>query len=382
MVLYQQNKGGFFVKKILSLVLVMVTLVVTLLTGCGSSDSSKTSTDTAKKDAKLKVGFIYVGAIGNDSFTYAHDQGRLYLEKETGVETIYKESVKEDTAEVKKVVEDMISQGANVIIGTSFGFMDGIEEEAKLHTDLKFFHCSGYKQAENMSNYFGRIHDIEYLAGIAAGMKTKTNKIGFVGAYSIPEVVRNVNAFTLGVRSVKPNATVKVTWTSTWYDPAKEKEAAKALIDQGVDVIAQHQDTTGAQQAAEEAGIFSIGYNVDMSKSAAKANLTSAVWNWGPYYVSQIKAIQAGTWKSDSYWGGINDKIIDLAPLTDNAAPGTKEAIEKAKADIASGAKVVFKGTIKDQTGAVKVAEGTTMTDKELLSMDWLVEGVEGSLQK
>lgn len=369
-------------KKILSLVLVMVTLVVTLLTGCGSSDSSKTSTDTAKKDTKLKVGFIYVGAIGNDSFTYAHDQGRLYLEKETGVETIYKESVKEDTAEVKKVVEDMISQGANVILGTSFGFMDGIEEEAKLHPDLKFFHCSGYKQAENMTNYFGRIHDIEYLAGITAGMKTKTNKIGFVGAYSIPEVVRNVNAFTLGVRSVNPNATVKVTWTSTWYDPAKEKEAAKALIDQGVDVIAQHQDTTGAQQAAEEAGIFSIGYNVDMSKSASKANLTSAVWNWGPYYVSQIKAIQAGTWKSDSYWGGINDKIIDLAPLTENVAPGTKEAIEKAKADIASGAKVVFKGTIKDQTGAVKVAEGTTMTDKELLSMDWLVEGVEGSMQK
>ncbi|MHC1684320.1 MAG: BMP family ABC transporter substrate-binding protein [Clostridiaceae bacterium] len=369
-------------KKILSLVLVMVTMLVTLLTGCGSTDSAKTSTETATKETKLKVGFIYVGAIGNDAFTYAHDQGRLYLEKETGVETIYKESVKEDTAEVKKVVEDMISQGATVIIGTSFGFMDGIEEEAKLHPELKFFHCSGYKQADNMSNYFARIHDIEYLAGISAGMKTKSNKIGYVGAYSIPEVVRNVNAFTLGVRSVNPNATVKVTWTSTWYDPAKEKEAAKALIDQGVDVIAQHQDTTGVQQAAEEAGIFAIGYNVDMSKSAPKANLTSAIFNWGPYYVSQIKAIQDGTWKSDSYWGGINDNIMDLAPLTENVAAGTKEAIEKAKADIASGKLVVFKGTIKDQTGVVKVADGTTMTDKELLSMDWLVEGVEGSLQK
>ncbi|MBC2582504.1 BMP family ABC transporter substrate-binding protein [Clostridium sp. DJ247] len=370
-------------KKLLSTMLVMVTILVTLLTGCGSSDkNNKGTAENSSKDNKIKVGFLYVGPIGDGGYTYAHDQGRKYLEKETGVETVYKESVKEDTAEVQRVVEDMVNQGVNVVIGTSYGFMDGIEAEAKKHPNIKFFHCSGYKQAENMTNYFGRIQDMEYLAGIVAGMKTKTNKIGMVAAFPIPEVIRNINGFTLGVRSVKPDAVVKVTWTNTWYDPAKEKEAAKALIAKGVDVIAQDQDTAGPQQAAEEAGIYSIGYNTDMSKTAPKANMTSAIWNWGPYYVKQIKAIQNNTWKSESYWGGVNDGIVDLAPLTANAPEGAKEAVEKVKADIASGKKKVFAGPIKDQTGAVKVPEGTVMTDKELLSFDWFVQGVEGTIPK
>ncbi|MBC2582503.1 BMP family ABC transporter substrate-binding protein [Clostridium sp. DJ247] len=367
-------------RKKLSLVLATALSFSILLGGCGAQQKS-----TAEKPAeneKIKVGFILSGPVSDGGYNYAHDLGRKQLEKETGVETIYKESVKEDPAEVQKVAEDMINQGATVIIGASFGFMDGIEAEAKKHPDIKFLHGGGYKQLDNMSNYFGREYEARYLSGIVAGMKTKTNKLGFVGAHPIPEVIRGIDAFTLGARSVNPNATVKVVWTNTWYDPAKEKEAAKALIAQGADVIAQHQNTAGPQQAAEEAGVFSVGYNVDMSKSAPKANLTSDIFNWGTYYVKAIKEIQNGTWKSESYWGGIKDGVVDIAPLTANVPEGAKEAVEKAKADIVSGKNKVFVGPIKDQTGAVKVPEGSNLSDKEIHSLNWFVEGVEGTIPK
>lgn len=370
-------------KKIASLFLVLILSLGALLTGCQSSSNQTTSNQTKSTDSKkLKIGFLYVGPVGDGGWTYSHDQGRKYLEKELGVTTIYKESVKEDTAEVQKVTEDMINQGCNVIIGTSFGFMDGMEKEAKKHPDVKFMHCSGYKTAENMSTYFGRMYEARYLSGIVAGMKTKTNKIGFVAAYEIPEVIGGIDSFALGVQSVNPKAVVKVAWTHTWYDPAKEKEAAKALLDQGADVITQHQDTAGPQQAAEERGAFSIGYNTDMKDKAPKAYMTAPVWNWGPYYVKQIKAIQDGTWKSESYYGEMKDGIFDLAELTANAPAGAKEAVEKAKADILSGKNKVFVGEIKDQTGAVKVPAGKVMTDKEILNIDWLVQGVEGQIKK
>jgi basic membrane protein A len=234
---------------------------------------------------------------------------------------------------------------------------------------------------DNMGNYFGRMYEARYLSGIVAGLKTKTNQIGYVAAFNIPEVVRGINAFTLGVRSVNPKAVVSVKWTNTWYDPAKEKEAAKALLAEGADVIAQHQDTAGPQQAAEEAGKWSIGYNTDMKDKAPKAYMTAPVWNWGPYYVAQVKAIMDGTWKPTSYWEGMKDGIVDLAPLTDNAPKGAKEAVEKAKADILSGKLHVFAGPIKDQSGAVKVPAGKTMTDQEMLSFDWFVEGVKGKVK-
>lgn len=363
-------------KKFFSLVLTLVMATSLLLTGCG--EESK----TAKKDGDIKVGFLYVGPIGDGGWSYSHDLGRLYLEKELKVKTIYRESVKEDVAEVQKVVEDMINQGANVIIGTSFGFMDGMEKEAKKHPEIKFMHCSGYKTAENMSTYFGRMYEARYLSGIVAGMKTKSNTIGYVGAFDIPEVIRGINAFTLGVQSVNPNAKVKVKFTKTWYDPAKEKEAAKALLDEGADVITQHQDTAGPQQAAEERGAFSIGYNTDMKNKAAKAYMTSPIWNWGPYYVEQIKAIKDGTWKSHSYWEGIKDGIVELAPLTENAPEGAKEKVEKAREEIIAGKNKVFQGPIKDQDGKVKVEDGKVMSDEDLLQMKWFVQGVEGKISK
>lgn len=360
-------------KKILSILIIAVLLLS--ITGCSTA-----SKNTENKDKKVKVGFIYVGPIGDGGYTYAHDQGRLYLEKELGVETIYKESVKEDKAEVEKVVEDMIDQGATIIFGTSFGFQEGLLASAKKHPEIKFLHCSGYETAENMGQYFGKIEQIRYLTGIVAGLKTKTNKIGYVAAFPIPEVIRGINAFTLGVKSVNKNATVKVVWTNTWYDPAKEKDAAIALIDDKCDVITQHQDTAGPQQAAESRGVYSIGYNSDMSKTAPKANMTSAVWNWGPYYVKTVKAIMDGTWKSGKYWGGIEDGVVDIAPLTSVAPENAKEIVEKAKEDIKSGKLNIFAGPIKDQSGKVRVEAGKVMSDDEVWNMDYFIEGVEGTI--
>lgn len=357
-----------------AMILALIT-VLFLLTACGTKKEEAASTKTA--DQPMTVGFIFVGPIGDGGFTYAQNEGRLFLEKETGVKTIYKESVPEGP-EVKEIAKNMIDQGATVIIATSFGYMDYIEELAKEFPNVKFLHCSGYKSADNMANYFGRVYQPRYLSGLVAGLKTKSNKIGYVAAFPIPEVIGGINAFTQGVRKVNPNATVEVVWTSTWYDPAKEKDAAVALIDKGADVIAQHQDTAGPQQAAEEKGVFSVGYNTDMSKVAPKANMTSAIWNWGPYFVSQVKAVKDGTWKNTPYFGSMAEDAVRLAPLTANAPEGAQKVVDEEKAKIVNGAWDVFYGPIKDQTGAVKVAEGSKLTDKEITTIDWFVEGVIG----
>lgn len=367
-------------KKKLGSLLIAFTLIMSLvLVGCGSETKTETKGTESKE---ITVGFIYVGPVGDEGWTYSHDVARKELEKQLGVKTMLKESVKEDLAEVEKVCEEMINQGATVIIGTSFGFMDGMEASAAKHPEVKYLHASGYKASENMSNYFGRMYQARYLSGIVAGMKTKTNSIGYVAAHPIPEVIRGINAFTLGVQSVKPEAVVKVKWTNTWYDPAKEKEAGKALIAEGVDVITQHQDTAGPLQAAEEAGISAIGYNTDMQAKAPKAYMTSPVWNWAPYYVEQIKAIKEGTWKSESYWKGLEDGIVSLAPITANAPTGAKEAVDKAQAAILSGENKIFVGPIMDQSGKVKIEKDVVMTDSEMLQFDWFVKGVEGKIEK
>ena len=363
-------------KKLLKLALGTILVTSLVLTGCTSKEDKVVD----KSDKKIKVGFLYVGPIGDGGYSYAHNEGRLYLEKELKVETIYKESVKEDKAEVEKVVDNMIDEGANVIVGTSFGFQEGMLSSAKKHPEVKFLHCSGYETAENMSQFFGKIHEMTYLNGIVAGLKTKSNNLGYVAAFPIPEVIRNINAFTLGAQSVNPKVKVKVTWTNTWYDPAKEKDAALALIDGGSDVIAQDQDTAGAQQAAESKGVFSVGYNTDMSKTAPGANMTSAVWNWGPYYVKQVKAIMDGTWKSEKYWGGYVDNIVDLAPLTANAPANAKDLVEKAKKEIKATKNKVFMGPIKDQSGTEKVKAGATLSDEDIWNMNWFVQGVEGTI--
>jgi len=357
--------------------LVFLSLILVLsLAACGSDQEGQPEVE----EEDLTVGFIYVGPIGDGGYTYAHDQGRLYLEENMNVKTIYKESVPE-TQEVEQEIRNMIDQGAEAIFATSFGYMDYIEKVSKDYPDVAFFHCSGYKTTDNLATYFGRIYQPRYLSGIVAGLKTETNEIGYVAAYPIPEVIRGINAFALGAQSVNPDVKVSVKWTSTWYDPAIEKEAAIALIDEGADIIAQHQDTTGPQQAAEERGVYSIGYNTDMAEMAPEAYMTAPEWNWGPYYVEQTQNVIDGTFESHQYWGGMEENVVQLAPLTDLAPEEAKEEVEEAKEKILNEQVKVFGGPIYDQEGNLKVEEGQELTDGEMLGMMWFVEGIEGNIE-
>jgi basic membrane protein A len=232
---------------------------------------------------------------------------------------------------------------------------------------------------------FGKIEEPRYVSGLIAGKMTKSNTLGYVAAFPIPEVIRGINAFTLGVRKSNPQAKVKVVWTNTWFDPVKERQAAEALLDSGADVIAQHQDTAGPQQAAEAKNAFGVGYNADMSKFAPKAVLTSPIWHWGVYYTDIVKKVQAGTWKSEQYWGGWKDGLVDLAPIGAMVPADVKTMAEGEIARFKSGEETiftVFTGPLKDQTGTEKVAAGKAMTAEELLGMNWFVEGVEGKIEQ
>ena len=364
-----------------ALAAVLMISAALLISGCGSKKEEPKG--AAAGAEKLKVAFMYVGPVGDAGWTYSHDEGRKYLAKELPyVKTTFVESVPEG-ADSERVLTQLAEQGNKVIFATSFGYMDPTINVAKKYPDVVFMHCSGFKTDKNVGTYFGRIYQPRYLTGIAAGKMTKSNKIGYVAAFPIPEVVRGINAFTLGVRSVNPAAKVKVVWTNTCYDPAAEKEAGKTLLDDGADVIAQHQDTPGPQQAAEEKGKYSIGYNSDMSKYAPKAVLTSAVWNWGPYYVNTVKSVKEKTWKSDQYWGPLSDKIVDLAPFGPMVPEDVKKIVEDKKQQLMKNSNWdVFTGPIKDQSGAVKVPEGQRMSDKDMLGLDWFVEGVEGTMPK
>ncbi|MCR4425543.1 MAG: BMP family ABC transporter substrate-binding protein [Firmicutes bacterium] len=329
---------------------------------------------------QMKVAFIYVGPVGDAGWTLAHDEGRKYLEQQLPwVKTTYVESVPE-SADAERMMVQFAREGYKVIFATSFGYMDYMLNVAQRFPNVYFEHCSGFKTNPNMATYFGRMYEPRYLSGMVAGKMTKTNLLGYVAAFPIPEVVRGINAFTRGVREVNPNARVKVVWTNTWYDPALEKEAAKALLDVGCDVIAQHQDTPGPMQAAGERGKYGVSYNSPMSQFAPNAVLTGPVWNWGPYYVRRVQAVRDGKWKSEQYWGGMADGIVGLAPYGPMVPESVKQLVEAKKLEIIAGKFHPFAGPIKDNTGKVRVPAGTTMTDAEMLSFDWFVEGVEGTL--
>jgi len=365
--------------------LALVTVVALLVTACrpAATPTPVPPTPTPPPPPeKLKVAFVYVAPIGDLGWTWAHEQGRLMVEKEFGdrVETAYIENVPEGP-DAERVIRDYAQKGYDVIFTTSFGFMDPTVTVAGEFPGKYFMHCSGYKTAENSATYFGKIEEPRYVSGLVAGKMTKANKIGYVAAYPIPEVVRGINAFTLGVRAANPKATVHVVWTNTWFDPVLEKEAAVALLDEGCDVIAQHQDTTEPQKAAQERGKVSIGYDSDMSQFVGDTVLTSPVWNWGVYYVEQVKAVLDGTWKTHQYWGGWQDGIVDLAPLSDKVPDDVKNIADAEIARFKKGEATiftVFTGPIKGQNGELSVPAGVSMTAEELLSMDWFVEGVVG----
>lgn len=316
------------------------------------------------EEKKMKAAFVYVAPIGDHGWSYSHDIGRKYIEEKMGVETAYTENVA--GPDIERVIRGYAQKGFDVIFTTSFEYMDPTIEVAADFPKVIFEHCSGFKTAENVGNYFGRIYQGRYLSGLVAGKMTKSNILGYVAAHPIPEVIRGINSFAKGVREVNSNAVVKVVWTGSWYDPAKEKEAALSLINAGADVIAQHQDSPAAQEAAQDHKIYSVGYNNDMSHFAPDAHLTAPIWRWQVYYEMVIDQIKNGTWTPGSYWGGIKDGIVDIAPFGKMVPQDVADMVMKRRQEIIDGTFNVW----------------PDKTDQELLSMNYFIEGVEGTIPK
>ena len=334
------------------------------------------------EEKKIKTGFIYVGPVGDAGWTYAHDEGRKAMETLPFVEPSTSiESVPEG-AESARVITGLVRKGHNLIFTPSFGYMDATLDVARRNKDVVFMHCSGYKAAENVGNYFGRMYEPRYLSGIVAGKMTRANVIGYVAAFPIPEVIRGINAFSLGVQSVNPKAQVRVVWTQTWFDPGIERDAADSLLDVGADVLAMHQDAPATLQAAEARNAFVIGYNSDMRDFAPNAFLTAPVWNWGPLYSKIAQEVKDGTWKSESIWWGMKEELVQLAPISDRVPADVKALVEEKAAAIKAGTLHPFDGPVTDQNGDVQVAAGSTADDAHLLGMSYFVKGVQGTIPK
>ncbi|WP_235285110.1 BMP family ABC transporter substrate-binding protein [Thalassospira sp. HJ] len=351
--------------------LAAVAAVGALATGMGAAQAED-----------VKVGFVYVGPIGDHGWSYRHDIGRQAIEAELGdaASTSFVESVPEG-ADAERVIRQMAQTGHNLIFTTSFGYMNPTEKVAKQFPDVKFEHATGYKRADNLSTYAARFYEGRYVAGVIAGKMTKSNVVGYVGSFPIPEVVRGINSFMMGAWSVNPDVEVKIVWANTWYDPGKEGDAAKALIDQGADIMVQHTDSPAPLQVAENRGVLGFGQASDMIKFAPKAQLTAIVDNWDSYYVARAKAVADGTWESTDTWGGINTGMVEMAPYT-NMPDDVKALAEETAAKISSGEFHPFTGPIYDQTGELRVAEGEVADDGMLLGMDWYIKGIDAELPK
>lgn len=331
----------------------------------------------------LKVGFVYIGPVGDAGWTYAHEQGRLQMEKALGgkVKSTYVENVPEG-ADSERVIRKLAADGNKLIFTTSFGYMNATEKVAKAFPNVVFQHATGFKTTKNMGAYEARLFEGSYLQGIIAGKMTKTNTLGFVGSFPVPEVIRNINAFTLGAQSVNPKIKTRIIWVNSWYDPAKERQAAEALIAQGADVLTQNTDSPATLQAAQEKGKYAFGWDSDMQRFAPKAHLTASTNQWGGYYTEVAKAVLAGTWKTGHVHGGLKEGMVKMSPLNPVVPADAAKLFDEKKAAFAAGTAVPFTGPIKDQSGAVKVAAGVQMPMKELMSMNFYVQGVEGTIPK
>ncbi len=379
---------GKSVFTVVGIVLLMFLLTVSFI-ACGKKEAAEEAAPEeaaeapeekeAAEEEPLKVAFAYIGVPGDLGWTYEHDRGRKYMVEQLGdkVETTYIENVPEGP-DAARIFRQYAQKGFDMIFATSFGYMDPMFEVAQEFPDVYFEHCSGYKTADNMATYFGRMYQPRYLSGLVAGSMTEENMIGYVAAFPIPEVIRGINAFTIGVQKVNPDATVKVVWTNTWYDPVKEREAAVALLDSGADIIAQHQDTTEPQKAAQERGKLSIGYDSDMAQFVGDTVLTSPVWNFGPYYTRVAEEAIEGTWESHSFWGGMDTDVVQLAELSPKVPEDVRQLVEEEKDKILGGDWDVFTGPLKDQSGSVFLKEGEQMSDSDMLNMSFFVQGVQG----
>ena len=329
---------------------------------------------------KLKVGFIYVGPIGDHGWTYQHDQGRLAIEEAFGdrIETVYVESVAEGP-DAERAITRLARQGAGLVFTTSFGFMEPTLKVAKRFPDVKFEHATGYKRADNVTTYSARFYEGRYVIGQIAAKMSKSGVAGYVASFPIPEVVRGINAFLLGAQSIDPDFKLKIVWVNSWFDPGKEADAAKVMIGQGADIITQHTDSTAPLQIAAEQGVVGFGQASDMIEFAPGAQLTSIIDNWAPYYVVRVKAVLDGTWKSEDTWDGMATGMVEMAPYTN--LPDDVVAMAKAtQAKITSGELHPFTGPIHRQDGSLAAGEGERLDDGTLLGMNWYVQGVDDKL--
>jgi simple sugar transport system substrate-binding protein len=326
----------------------------------------------------LRIGFVYVSPIGEAGWTTQHNRGRLQMEQALGaaVRTTFVESVAEG-ADAERVIRDLAAQGHRLIFTTSFGYMEPTLRVARQFPNVIFEHATGYKSAPNMGHYNARFYEGRYLAGIVAGRTTRSNLAGYVAAFPIPEVLQGINAFTLGMRSVNPKAELKVVWTSAWYDPPKERDAAATLLAQGADVLTHHTDSTATVQVAEEKGKWSIGYHSDMSKFGPKGHLTAVSHHWGDYYTRVARSVIEGKWKPSGVWGGIREGFIRLEPFNASVPADVRQQVAARQADIAAGRFHPFSGRIVDADGKLR-HEGGPMADDALNRIDWTVQGVQG----
>ncbi|AMO22349.1 BMP family ABC transporter substrate-binding protein [Ramlibacter solisilvae] len=337
----------------------------------------------APKAEPLKVAFAYVGPVGDGGWTFAHDNGRKAVEKEFGdkIKTSFVENVPE-SADAERVLRDMVGQGNKLVFGTTFGYMEPMLKVAKDHADVKFEHATGYKSAENLRAYDSRTYEGAYMAGVVAGKMTKTNTLGVVGSIPIPEVVRNINSFTLGAQSVNPKVKTKVVWVGDWFNPPKETEAATSLINGGADVLMQNTDSSAVLQTAEKMGKRAFGWDSDMSSYGPKAHLGSAVINWAPYYVSTVREALEGKWKTSptKLWWGVKEGAIDFVSPAADVPDETKKRLDEIKAGLKDGSFVIWKGPIADNAGKEVLAKDKAADDAFLGGINFYVKGVEGKV--
>ncbi len=356
------------------------------LVGCGKKEeaapaaAASAAASAPAKPEPLKIAFAYVGPVGDGGWTFAHDNARKAVEKEFGdkVVTSFVEKVPE-SADAERVFRDMVGQGNKLVFGTTFGYMEPMLKVATDNAGVKFEHATGYKQAGNLNSYDSRTYEGAYMAGIIAGKMTKSNTLGVVGSIPIPEVIRNINSFTLGAQSVNPKIKTKVVWVNEWFNPPKETEAAQSLINGGADVLFQNTDSSAVLQTAAKNKKLAFGWDSDMTAYAPEAHLASAIINWAPYYISATKAALDGSWKGGgATWWGVKEGAIDIVSISDKVPAETKEAVEKVKAGLKDGSFSIWKGPIVDNAGKEVLAKDVVADDAFLGGVKFYVKGVEG----
>ncbi|MER1999974.1 MAG: BMP family ABC transporter substrate-binding protein [Lysinibacillus sp.] len=325
-----------------------------------------------------RVAFVYIGVPSDGGWTKTHDEGRELVDSTFGITSTTVENVPEGP-DAERVIEEL-AQNHDIVFTTSYGYMDPTINVSKKYPDVVFLHATGYKTADNVGTYQVKGWEAAYLSGIAAGMITENGKIGYVGAFPIPEVIATINAFTLAAQSINPDIEVSVVWSNTWFDPTAEKQAAETLLDQGIDILANYQDSPAGIQAAAERDVWGMGNDADMSEFAPETYITNAVIHWGDYYVSTVQSWIDGTWKSGAYLGGIAEGMSDIAPFGKNVPKDVQAKVEEVKAAIVAKEFDIFAGEISDNKGELKVEDGKALTDEEILSMNWLVKGIKGSI--